>query len=119
MSELRFDGRVALVTGAGGGLGREHAILLASRGAAVMVNDLGSPTMGGQDHDPSPAEAVVEEIQSAGGIAAANSDSVATREGAESMVADTLEEFGRLDIVINNAGIIRNRTFLNINEYEF
>ena len=82
MSELRFDGRVALVTGAGGGLGREHAILLASRGAAVMVNDLGSPTMGGQDHDPSPAEAVVEEIQSAGGIAAANSDSVATREGA-------------------------------------
>ena len=119
MSELRFDGRVALVTGAGGGLGREHALLLASRGAAVMVNDLGSPTMGGQDHDPSPAEAVVEEIQAAGGVAAANSDSVATREGADSMVAETLEEFGQLDIVINNAGIIRNRTFLNINEYEF
>ena len=75
--------------------------------------------MGGQDHDPSTAEAVVEEIRAAGGVAAANSDSVATRVGADSMVADTLKEFGQLDIVINNAGIIRNRTFLNINEYEF
>ena len=72
MSELRFDGRVALVTGAGGGLGREHALLLASRGAAVVVNDLGSPTMGGQDHDPSPAEAVVEEILKSGGSAVSN-----------------------------------------------
>ena len=119
MDELRFDDRVALVTGAGGGLGREHALLLAARGAAVVVNDLGSPTMGGQDHDPGPAQNVVDEIRAAGGIAMADSNSVASRDGAEAMVAATLEEFGRLDIVINNAGIIRNRTFLNIGEYEF
>jgi len=85
----------------------------------VVVNDLGSPTMGGQDHDPGPAEAVVDEIRAAGGTAIANSDSVATREGAEAMVAQALSEYERLDIVINNAGIIRNRTFLNIGEYEF
>ena len=118
MNELRFEGRVALVTGAGGGLGREHALLLASRGASVVVNDLGSPTMGGQDHDPGPADLVVDEIRAAGGTAVANSDSVATREGAEAMVAATLQEFGKLDILVNNAGIIRNRTFLNIGDYE-
>lgn len=118
-TQLRFDGQVALITGAGGGLGREHALLLAQRGAAVVVNDLGSPTMGGQDHDRGPAEEVVSEIRSAGGTAIANSDSVADRAGAERMVAQALEEFGQLDIVINNAGIIRNRTFLNIGEYEF
>lgn len=118
-SELRFDGEVALVTGAGNGLGRAHALLLASRGASVVVNDLGSPTMGGQDHDPGPAEAVVAEIRAAGGVAEANSDSVATREGAERMIAQALDQFGQLDILINNAGIIRNRTFLNIGEYEF
>jgi NAD(P)-dependent dehydrogenase (short-subunit alcohol dehydrogenase family) len=75
--------------------------------------------MGGQDHDPTPAQVVVDEITAAGGVAMANSDSVATREGAESMVSAVLTEFGRLDILINNAGIIRNRTFLNIGEYEF
>jgi len=112
--ELRFDGEVVLVTGAGHGLGRAHALLLAERGAAVVVNDLGSPTMGGQDHDPGPADAVVSAIRASGGTAVANSDSVATRGGAEAMVAQALAEFGRLDIVVNNAGIIRNRTFLNI-----
>ena len=118
-SELRFDGEVALVTGAGHGLGRAHALLLASRGAAVVVNDLGSPTMGGQDADAGPAEAVAAEIRDAGGIAVANVDSVTTREGAERMVRRALDEFDRLDIVVNNAGIIRNRTFANIGEYEF
>ncbi|MCP5030601.1 MAG: SDR family NAD(P)-dependent oxidoreductase [Actinomycetia bacterium] len=118
-TELRFDGEVALVTGAGHGLGRAHALLLASRGASVVVNDLGSPTMGGQDHDGGPAAEVVQEIRDAGGQAVANSDTVATREGAEAMVAQALSEFGKLDIVINNAGIIRNRTFANIGHYEF
>lgn len=112
--ELRFDGEVALVTGAGGGLGRAHALLLADRGAAVVVNDLGSPTMGGQEHDEGPAHNVVAEIRAAGGTAVANSDTVATREGADRMVRQALDEFGQLDIVVNNAGIIRNRTFLNI-----
>ena len=118
-SELRFDGEVALVTGAGHGLGRAHAKLLASRGARVVVNDLGSATMGGQDHDSGPAETVAQEIREEGGVAVANSDTVATRAGAQRMVAQAIEEFGRLDILINNAGIIRNRTFLNIGDYEF
>ena len=117
--ELRFDGRVALVTGAGHGLGRAHAMLLAERGARVLVNDLGSPTMGGQDHDPGPAAAVAEEIRSLGGEAESNSDTVSTREGGEAMVAQALDTWGQLDIVVNNAGIIRNRTFLNIGDYEF
>ena len=116
---LRFDDEVALVTGAGNGLGRAHALLLAQRGAAVVVNDLGSPTMGGQEHDAGPARRVVDEIRAAGGTAVANSDTVATREGAEAMVAQAIDEFGRLDVLVNNAGIIRNRTFLNIGEHEF
>mgnify|MGYP002630365424 CR=1 FL=1 len=112
--ELRFDGEVALVTGAGGGLGREHARLLAARGASVVVNDLGSPTMGGQEHDEGPAQRVVDEIRAGGGTAVANSDSVASRDGGEAMVRHAIDTYGRLDIVINNAGIIRNRTFLNL-----
>ena len=112
--QLRFDGQVALVTGAGGGLGRAHALLLAERGAAVVVNDLGSPTMGGQEHDAGPAERVAAEIRSAGGTALSNSDSVTSREGGARMVQAAIDEFGQLDIVVNNAGIIRNRTFLNI-----
>ena len=116
--ELRFDGEVALVTGAAHGLGRAYALLLAERGASVMVNDLGSPTMGGQDHHADAAEQVAAEIRELGGTAGSNSDSVASREGAERMVAQTVEQLGGLHIVINNAGIIRNRTFLNIGEDE-
>jgi NAD(P)-dependent dehydrogenase (short-subunit alcohol dehydrogenase family) len=119
MDELRFDGEVAIVTGAGGGLGRAYALLLAARGAAVVVNDLGAATMGGQDHDDGPAQRVVAEISAAGGTAVASTDSVATRAGGRAIVATALDHFGRLDIVINNAGIIRNRTFSNIDEDEF
>jgi NAD(P)-dependent dehydrogenase (short-subunit alcohol dehydrogenase family) len=119
MDELRFDGEVAIVTGAGGGLGRAHALLLAERGAAVVVNDLGSPTMGGQDHDVGPAQRVADEIRAGGGVAVANSDTVATRDGAKAIVAQAVDAFGRLDVLVNNAGIIRNRTFLNIGPDEF
>jgi len=116
---IRFDGDVAVVTGAGHGLGRAHALLLAERGARVLVNDLGSPTMGGQDHDPGPAKSVVAEIRAAGGVAEANSDTVATRAGANAIVAQALETWGQVDVLVNNAGIIRNRTFMNIGEAEF
>lgn len=101
--ELRFDDRVAIVTGAGRGLGREYALALASRGARVIVNDLGS-SLDGAGSDPGPAAAVAEEIVAAGGQAFPNSASVTSEDGAESIVADALEHFGRVDIVVNNAG---------------
>lgn len=105
MSDLRFDGRVALVTGAGRALGRAHAMLLAQRGARVVVNDLGgSPE--GTGSDAGPAEQVAGEIRALGGEASANTDSVADPAGATAMVAQAIEEFGRLDIVVNNAGIL-------------
>jgi NAD(P)-dependent dehydrogenase (short-subunit alcohol dehydrogenase family) len=101
--ELRFDDRVAVVTGAGRGLGRDYALALAARGARVIVNDLGSRLDGGGS-DPGPASAVADEIVAAGGQAFPNSASVTLTSGAESIVADALEHFGRVDIVINNAG---------------
>ncbi|MCP2292706.1 SDR family NAD(P)-dependent oxidoreductase [Nocardia amikacinitolerans] len=99
---LRFDGKVAIVTGGGRGLGRSHALLLASRGASVVVNDFGS-SAAGQGSDTSPADDVVAEIIAAGGKAVASYDSVST--GAEAVVRTAIEAFGRLDIVVNNAGI--------------
>lgn len=101
--ELRFEDRVAIVTGAGRGLGREYALALAGRGARVIVNDLGSQLDGGGS-DSGPASAVAAEIVDAGGCAVPNSASVTTTEGAESIVADALAHFGRVDIVVNNAG---------------
>src|SRR5580692_12016046 len=107
MSDLRFDNRVAIVTGAGGGLGRAHAMLLASRGAKVVVNDLGSSTSGGGKSSAA-ADKVVEEIKAAGGDAVANYDSV--EDGAK-IVQCALDSFKRIDIVVNNAGILRDTSF--------
>jgi NAD(P)-dependent dehydrogenase (short-subunit alcohol dehydrogenase family) len=113
MSEIRFDDRVAIVTGAGGGLGREHALLLASRGAKVVVNDLGGKP-DGTGRSSSMADTVVKEITEAGGTAVANYDSVSTPEGGEAIVKTALDNFGRIDVVINNAGILRDKTFAKL-----
>jgi NAD(P)-dependent dehydrogenase (short-subunit alcohol dehydrogenase family) len=102
----RFDGRVAVVTGAGRGIGRAHALLLAARGASVVVNDLGG-SMHGVGADAGPASAVATEIVEAGGIAHADTSDVANPEGGQALVDATVEQYGRLDILVNNAGIIR------------
>jgi NAD(P)-dependent dehydrogenase (short-subunit alcohol dehydrogenase family) len=116
--ELRFDGRVAIVTGAGGGLGRAHAMLLAARGAQVVVNDFGGSRDGMEDGSPAMAEAVVDEISDAGGTAVANSESVASRVGADALVAQALDTWGRVDIVVNNAGITGQGNFAEPESYQ-
>ncbi len=113
MSDIRFDDRVAIVTGAGGGLGRTYALELAKRGARVIVNDLGGRA-DGTGEGRSMADQVVEEIRKDGGEAAANYDSVATPEGGEGIVQTALDSFGRVDVVINNAGILRDKTFAKL-----
>ena len=110
MSELRFDGRVAIITGAGGGLGRSHALELARRGAKVLVNDLGG-AVDGSGSSMSAADRVVDEITALGGIAAPNHDSVATAEGGRAIVQGAVDAFGRVDILVNNAGILRDKAF--------
>ncbi len=116
--QIRFDGRVAIVTGAGVGLGRSHALHLAQRGAKVVVNDLGASLRGdGVSH--SAADAVVAEIRAGGGEAVANYDSVADRAGAEAMVKTAIDNFGRIDIVVNNAGILRDRSFAKMDLDDF
>lgn len=110
MTEFRFDGRVAIVTGAGGGLGKSHALLLASRGARVIVNDVGG-SVTGEGTDKRPAEQLVSEIKALGGEAIPDVNSVATPEGGEAIVATAMDAFGRLDIVVNNAGILRDKSF--------
>ena len=113
-----LDGKVAIITGSGGGIGREHALLFAREGAKVVVNDLGSDRHGG-GRGGEMADKVVAEIKAAGGDAVANYDSVASREGADGLVWSALNKFGKLDIVVNNAGILRDKTILNMSEQDF
>jgi NAD(P)-dependent dehydrogenase (short-subunit alcohol dehydrogenase family) len=110
MADVTFDGKVAVITGAGGGLGRAHALLLAERGARVVVNDLGG-SKEGTGSASSPADEVVKEIEAAGGQAVANYDSVASPEGGAAIVQTAVDAFGSVDIVINNAGILRDQSF--------
>lgn len=110
MSELRFDGRVVVVTGAGGGLGRSHAKLFAARGAKVVVNDLGG-SLDGRGTDSAAAQKVVDEIRAAGGEAVPSFDGVDTPEGAAKIIETAIEAFGTVDVVINNAGILRDVSF--------
>jgi NAD(P)-dependent dehydrogenase (short-subunit alcohol dehydrogenase family) len=113
MADLGFENRVAIITGAGGGLGREHALLLASRGAQVVVNDLGG-SVSGEGGDEGPAHTTAKEIEDLGGVAVADTNSVASVEGGEAIVKTALDNFGKVDIVINNAGILRDKTFQNM-----
>jgi NAD(P)-dependent dehydrogenase (short-subunit alcohol dehydrogenase family) len=106
MDELRFDGQAVVVTGAGRGMGREYALLFAERGAKVVVNDLGS-SMLGDGSESSPADEVVDTIVARGGIAVANYESIATSEGSKAVVDAAIENFGRIDALVNNAGIMR------------
>ncbi len=114
----RLEGKVAIVTGAGRGIGRGEALLLAAQGCRVIVNDLGGSTAG-EGKDTSPADEVVSEIKKLGSDAAANYDDVSSMEGGERMVKQALDTFGRLDILVNNAGILRDRMIFNMSEEEW
>lgn len=113
MTRLGYDGKVAIITGAGGGLGRQHALLMARRGALIVVNDLGG-SVDGTGSSSSAAQLVVDEIKTAGGEAVADTNSVATPEGGRAIVQTAIDAFGRVDIVINNAGILRDKAFHNM-----
>ena len=118
MSELRFDGRVVIVTGGGRGIGRAHALMLGARGAHVVVNDSGAEP-DGSGHSEAPAADVAEEIIKAGGSAAFSTESVTTREGAASIIELALEKFGKIDALINNAGIVVSKPFEENTEEDF
>src|SRR2546421_5956245 len=113
-----LDGRVAIITGAGRGIGREHALLFAREGARVVVNDLGGGT-DGSGTDAGPAQLVVDEIRALGGEAVANTDNVADWAGAERLVQTALDAFGDLHVLVNNAGILRDRMLVNMTEQEW
>jgi NAD(P)-dependent dehydrogenase (short-subunit alcohol dehydrogenase family) len=113
MADLGYDGKVAIITGAGGGLGREHALLLASRGARIVINDLGG-SVSGEGGDEGPAEKTAKEIRDLGGEAVPDTNSVATAEGGAAIVQTAVDAYGTVDIVINNAGILRDKSFHNM-----
>jgi len=115
---IRFDGRVAIVTGAGGGLGRQHALALAARGAKVVVNDLGG-ALDGSGGTPTAAQSVVDQIRAAGGEAMANGASVTDAAAVQSMVDATMQAWGRVDILVNNAGILRDKSFAKMDLADF
>jgi NAD(P)-dependent dehydrogenase (short-subunit alcohol dehydrogenase family) len=113
-----LDGRVAIITGAGRGLGREHALLFGQEGAKVVVNDLGGAN-DGEGSDATPAQEVAAEIRAQGGEAIANTDNVADWEGAQRLINSAISEFGDLDVLVNNAGILRDRVLVNMTEQEW
>jgi NAD(P)-dependent dehydrogenase (short-subunit alcohol dehydrogenase family) len=117
VSEIRFDDRVAVITGAGGGLGRTYALEFARRGGKVVVNDLGGAS-DGTGGSSSMADQVIKEIEEAGGTAVANYDSVSTPEGGEAIIQTALDTFGQVDIVVNNAGILRDKSFVKLSPEE-
>jgi NAD(P)-dependent dehydrogenase (short-subunit alcohol dehydrogenase family) len=118
MSEIRFDDRVIIVTGAGSGLGKSHALEFARRGGKVVVNDLGG-SVDGTGSGAAAADLVVKEIEAAGGTAVANYDSVSTPEGGEAIVQSAVDNFGRVDVAINNAGILRDRSLIKMSPEEW
>jgi NAD(P)-dependent dehydrogenase (short-subunit alcohol dehydrogenase family) len=118
MADIRFDGKVAIVTGAGGGLGRQHALELARRGAKVVVNDLGG-SMDGAGGSSEAAQKVVEEIKALGGEAIANGSSVTDDAGVAHMVGQTMDQWGRIDVLIANAGILRDKSFSKMEIADF
>jgi hypothetical protein len=113
-----LEGRVAIITGAGRGIGREHALLFASEGAKVVVNDLGGG-LDGSSQEATPAEEVVAEIRAMGAEAVANHDNVATWDGGERLIQCALENFGDLHVLVNNAGILRDRVLVNLSESDW
>ena len=118
MADIRFDGKVAIVTGAGGGLGRQHALELARRGAKVVVNDLGG-SVDGSGGSSAAADAVVAEIKAAGGEAISNGSSVTDDAGVALMIKQAMDTWGRIDILVNNAGILRDKSFSKMDMADF
>ena len=118
MRDLLCEGRICVVTGAGRGIGREYAVALAAEGASVVVNDLGG-SRDGTGADAGPAQTVVDEITAAGGAAVASTDDISTWDGAERLIRQAVDVFGSLDVVVNNAGILRDRMLVNMTEEEW